>query len=74
MTKSPLFPLLKQELSEEQLLAYLPEQTPSYLKNLLEEAEYYLLCYPQGTGNAALEELLSQLANFFYAEESAEFD
>jgi hypothetical protein len=38
-------------------------------KQLEESMEYYLLCYPQGTGDDLLEELLSQLSEYFYPDE-----
>jgi hypothetical protein len=51
----------KQELN--QLLATLNEKQTQDLKN---QQEYYLLCYPQGTGDNELEGLLSDLDELWY--------
>ena len=51
----------KQEL--ERNLATLTEKQ---LKVLKEEADYYLLVYPQGTGDDELEDLLNLLTEMWY--------
>lgn len=61
--------LLKLDLSDEQLEATLSELSASQLSSLQDSAEYYLLLYPQGTGNADLEELLEKLSLFFYGDD-----
>jgi hypothetical protein len=53
----------KQELN--QLLATLNEKQT---KDLKEQQEYYLLCYPQGTGDSELEGLLADLDELWYPE------
>ena len=69
MAKSLCYQLLDQKLPKEELAAYLKDLTPKKLKDLEEEMEYYLLCYPQGTGDADLEDLLCDLSDYFYPEE-----
>jgi hypothetical protein len=57
------------EESGESYRTLLSQLSPKKLKNLEESVEYYLLCYPQGTNNAELEELLSDLFDHFNPED-----
>lgn len=53
-------------LPSHEVVEYLGTLTESQTKNVQEEMEYYLLCYPQGTGDDELEELLETLSEVFY--------
>ena len=64
MKKSPLFSL--KGSSKEDLESLLPSLSFSYQRELEEELEHYLLCYPQGTGDDELEELMGFLAELFW--------
>lgn len=57
------------EPTEETLPTLLEGLNDKQKKSLLEETEYYLLCYPQGTGDPNLEDLLSLMYDYFYPEE-----
>ena len=61
--------LLKQLNSWDEVPSKLAELSESQLKNLSESVEYYLLSYPQGTGDQDLEDLLEVLAEYFYPED-----
>ena len=61
--------LLKQLDSLDDVPSKLAELSESQLKNLSESVEYYLLSYPQGTGDQDLEDLLEVLAEYFYPED-----
>lgn len=50
----------------EKTLSTLSDTTVKYLK---EEMEYYLLCYPQGTGDDELEDLMDTLTEVWYPED-----
>ena len=64
MKKSPLFSL--KGSSKEDLESLFPSLPDKKKKDLEEELEYYLLCYPQGTGDDELEELMGFLAELFW--------
>jgi hypothetical protein len=57
------------EESGESYQTLLSQLSPKKLKNLEESVEYYLLCYPQGTNDAELEELLANLYDHFNPED-----
>jgi len=54
--------------SKEDLEALLPSLSDKKKKDLEEELESYLLCYPQGTGDDELEDLMDLLAELFWPE------
>ena len=64
MKKSLLFSL--KGSSKEDLESLLPSLSDKKKKDLEEELEHYLLCYPQGTGDDELEELMDSLAELFW--------
>lgn len=61
--------LLNQLESLDQVPQKLSELTESQLSKLSESMDYYLLVYPQGTGDDDLEELLEVLSEYFYPED-----
>ena len=64
MKKSPLFSL--KGSSKEDLESLFPSLSDKKKKDLEEELGYYFLCYPQGTGDDELEELMGFLAELFW--------
>ena len=62
--KSYLSPL--KGYSKEQLESHLSSLSDLQTKKLTEELEYYLLCYPQGTGDDELEELMELLSELLW--------
>jgi hypothetical protein len=52
----------------DQLKEFLSTLSEKQTQDLKEQQEYYLLCYPQGTGDNELEELLSDLDQLWYPE------
>jgi hypothetical protein len=54
--------------SSDELKELLSTLTEKQTQNLKEDQEYYLLCYPKGTGDEELEELLSELDQLWYPE------
>ena len=61
--------LLKQLNSWDEVPSKLAALSTSQLNSLYESFEYYLLAYPQGTGNAELEDLLGVLSEYFDPED-----
>lgn len=55
--------------TKEQLQELLSTCSEYDTKDLLEQTEYYLLCYPQGTGDEQLEELLETMYDLLVPEE-----
>ena len=55
--------------TKEEVLELLGTLTEKQTKDLKEQQEYYLLCYPQGTGDDQLEELLETLDQYWYPDE-----
>lgn len=55
--------------TEEELNELLKTLTDKQEKDLKEELDYYLLCYPQGTGDDDLEELMETLSLLWYPED-----
>jgi hypothetical protein len=56
-------------LSLEQVSNLLVDFSDKRKKDVEDEMEYYLLCYPQGTGDDELEETLEVLAEYFYPDD-----
>jgi hypothetical protein len=52
----------------EQLKEFLSTLSEKQTQDLKDLQEYYLCCYPQGTGDSELEELLSDLDQLWYPE------
>jgi hypothetical protein len=52
--------------STEQLKLHLSTLTETQLKLLNTDLEYWLLCYPQGTGDDELEELMDKLSELLW--------
>jgi hypothetical protein len=52
--------------TKDELTEYLSSLTEKETKNLQEQQETYLLCYPKGTGDDELEELLQTLDQYWY--------
>jgi hypothetical protein len=56
-------------LSLEQVSNLLVDFSDKRKKDVEDEMEYYLLCYPQGTGDDEFEETLEVLAEYFYPDD-----
>lgn len=67
MKESLLFSL--KGSSKEDLESLLPSLSDKKKKDLLSDLEYYLLCFPQGTGDNELEDLMDLLSELFWPEE-----
>jgi hypothetical protein len=65
----PMNLLNYKQLTKEQLPEWLSTLTEKQLKDLKEQQEWYLLGYPQGTGDSDLEELLQNLDELWYPED-----
>jgi hypothetical protein len=64
MTKSLLYPLKGSSL--EDLTSLLLTLTDKKKEQLEKELEYYLLCYPMGTGDDELEDLMDLLSELMW--------
>jgi hypothetical protein len=59
---------MKGKYDKHMLEELLPTLTEKQTKDLLEQTEYYYLCYPQGTGDDDLEQLLEDLYDLLVPE------